>query len=93
MRGATKRQRQILSHLVGVQKRTGRSATVAEICAAFGFASSNSAHDHLRALERKGLVESLGHRGWRVTPDGLRAIGLRSCGMCDGTGMLRMGVA
>ena len=38
-----------------------------ELCAEFGWRSTGTARDHLKALERKGYVELPGRRGGRVT--------------------------
>ena len=57
MRELTPRQRQILSLLQKVIRETGMPPTRAEIAKALKFRSVNAAEDHLRALERKGVVE------------------------------------
>ena len=53
----TPRQNEIL-HLIETHvEESGFPPTRAEICAAMGFSSPNSAETHLRALERKGVIE------------------------------------
>ena len=59
MRELTPRQRQILSLIQKVINDTGMPPTRAEIARALKFRSVNAAEDHLRALERKGVIELL----------------------------------
>lgn len=59
MRDLTPRQRQILSLIQKVMRDTGMPPTRAEIAAALQFRSPNAAEEHLRALERKGMIELL----------------------------------
>lgn len=53
----TQRQAEILQLIRDSVEAEGRPPTRAEIARAFGFRSANAAEDHLRALERKGLIE------------------------------------
>jgi len=53
----TPRQRQILELIRESIDRRGMPPTRAEIARAFGFRSPNAAEEHLRALERKGMIE------------------------------------
>jgi len=53
----TPRQRQILVLIQDVISETGRPPTRAEIAQHLGFRSVNAAEDHLRALQRKGVLE------------------------------------
>ncbi len=53
----TPRQAEILQLIRDSIEVEGRPPTRAEIARAFGFRSANAAEDHLRALERKGLIE------------------------------------
>jgi repressor LexA len=55
----TPRQRQILVLIQDVINETGRPPTRAEIAQHLGFRSVNSAEEHLRALQRKGVLELL----------------------------------
>ena len=68
-------------------ERTGFPPTRAEICTAMGFSSPNAAETHLRALERKGVIEmtSGASRGIRLTqsrdtPSSLPVIGRVAAG-------------
>jgi repressor LexA len=53
----TARQRAVLDFIVECQSRTGLVPTTREIQARFGFASQTAAVNHLRALERKGVIQ------------------------------------
>ena len=53
----TKRQQEILDFVKGFIRDNQYPPTRTEISEAFGFKSTNAAEDHLRALERKGLVK------------------------------------
>ena len=56
--------------LSAVRQRVGRGQpppSYRELCAEFGWRSTGTARDHLKALERKGYVQLPGHRGGRVT--------------------------
>ena len=53
----TPRQNQILSLIQDVINETGRPPTRAEIAQYLGFRSVNAAEEHLRALQRKGVLE------------------------------------
>lgn len=57
MRELTPRQRQILTLIQKVIHETGMPPTRAEIAVALDFRSPNAAEEHLRALERKGVIE------------------------------------
>ena len=59
MRDLTPRQRQILSLIQKVMVDTGMPPTRAEIARTLKFRSVNAAEEHLRALERKGVLELL----------------------------------
>jgi repressor LexA len=59
MRELTPRQRQILSLIQKVINDTGMPPTRAELAEALAFRSPNAAEEHLRALERKGVIELL----------------------------------
>jgi repressor LexA len=73
MRELTPRQRQVLSLIQKVMHETGMPPTRAEIAKALSFRSANAAEEHLRALERKGVLELLAgtSRGIRLK-DALR---------------------
>jgi repressor LexA len=53
----TPRQAEILELIRETLEETGMPPTRDDICRAFGFASPNAAESHLRALERKGVIE------------------------------------
>lgn len=59
MHDLTSRQQQILSLIQRVIKETSLPPTRAEIAEELGFRSVNAAEEHLRALERKGVIELL----------------------------------
>ena len=59
MRELTPRQKQILSLVQKVMHDTGMPPTRAEIAHSLKFSSVNAAEEHLRALERKGVIELL----------------------------------
>jgi repressor LexA len=65
----TARQIEILRMIETHVEESGFPPTRAEICTAMGFSSPNAAETHLRALERKGVIEmtSGASRGIRVT--------------------------
>lgn len=67
----TSRQQQILELIQGVIEETGMPPTRAEIARALGFKSANAAEEHLRALQKKGMIELLpgAARGIRLTDD------------------------
>ncbi len=52
----TDRQREILDFITAYGAENGFAPTVREVAAAFGYRSPKAAHDHMRALERKGAV-------------------------------------
>ena len=53
----TKRQQLILDFVISFMKSNAFPPTRQEIADHFGFRSSNGAHEHLLALERKGLIQ------------------------------------
>lgn len=71
MSAPTPRQIEVLAFIAS---REHRPPTLREISAAFGFRSHHSAHEHLRLLKAKGLVDrgpKQTARAMRVTPLGL----------------------
>jgi len=68
----TRRQDEILALIRQYIYEEGYPPTRAEIAEAFGFRSANAAEEHLRALERKGVIELLqgSSRGIRLLEDG-----------------------
>ncbi len=59
MRELTPRQRQILQMIQEFIAETGMPPTRAEIASELGFKSANAAEEHLRALQRKGVLDLL----------------------------------
>lgn len=59
MHGLTPRQKEVLFLVQKVIRETGMPPTRAEIAKQLGFRSVNAAEEHLRALERKGVIELL----------------------------------
>jgi repressor LexA len=57
MRELTPRQKQILELIQDFIYETGMPPTRAEIAAELGFKSANAAEEHLRALQRKGVLD------------------------------------
>lgn len=57
MSDLTPRQSQILKFIQKELAATGMPPTRAEIAAAMGFKSANAAEEHLRALQRKGVID------------------------------------
>lgn len=71
MKTATPIQRKILT-LLYWQEALDRTTTVREVMEYFGFTSSNSMHEHLLRLRKKGFVTWSPHksRTLRLTPAG-----------------------
>src|SRR5579872_2195871 len=59
MSDLTSRQRQILDFIREQLEMNGMPPTRAEIAEALGFRSANAAEEHLRALQRKGVIDLL----------------------------------
>ena len=57
MDNLTPRQRQVLRFIQDALAEHGMPPTRAEIAAALGFKSANAAEEHLRALQRKGVLD------------------------------------
>ncbi len=55
----TSRQQEIVDYLKDAQRRDGLMPSTREIQHFFGFASQTAAMSHLRALERKGVIQRL----------------------------------
>lgn len=53
----TSRQQEILDFVLDSQRQNGVTPSTREIQEHFGFASQNAVMDHLRALERKGVLK------------------------------------
>ena len=80
----TNRQSEILELIRGYITEEGCPPTRAEIAATLGFRSPNAAEDHLRALERKGVIELVpgASRGIRLVDEdyGLPVVGRVAAG-------------
>ncbi len=57
MNDLTPRQYEVLNLIQRVMEETGSPPTRAEIARELGFKSVNAAEDHLKALQRKGVIE------------------------------------
>ena len=55
-RALTGRQSQVLEFIKKYQSEQGYPPTVREVAAQFGFRSPRAAHDHIKALEKKGFL-------------------------------------
>ena len=83
MEELTARQQEILRMIREFMEDSGFPPTRAEICRAMGFRSPNAAEEHLRTLERKGVIEMLAgaSRGIRLKESlGLPLIGRVAAG-------------
>ena len=83
MEPLTRRQAQILQFIQDATEGNGFPPTLVEIARAFRFRSPNAAADHLKALARKGAVETLpgASRGIRLKADtGVPLIGRVAAG-------------
>lgn len=67
----TTRQSQILSFIQSFMHENGMPPTRAEIARGLGFRSANAAEEHLRALQRKGVIDLLpgASRGIQIRDD------------------------
>ncbi|MBI5524473.1 MAG: repressor LexA [Desulfarculus sp.] len=57
-KGLTERQAQVLEFINSFLHQQGYPPTVREVAARFGFRSPRAAHDHMKALQRKGYLRS-----------------------------------
>ncbi len=57
-KGLTGRQREVLEFITRFKEDRGYPPTVREVAGHFGFKSPRAAHDHMKALERKGFLRS-----------------------------------
>jgi repressor LexA len=67
----TPRQHQVLRFIQDTLDEQGMPPTRAEIAEALGFKSANAAEEHLRALQRKGVID--------LMPGASRGIQLKDC--------------
>lgn len=86
MHDLTKRQQQILQMIQAHISQTGFPPTRTDICEYFGFRSPTAADDHLKALDRKGVIELIpgASRGIRIVEtiedEGLPLVGRVAAG-------------
>jgi repressor LexA len=73
MRPLTARQAEILALIQDFMEQSGFPPTRAEIAEKLGFKSANAAEEHLRALERKGILD--------ILPGASRGIQLKQAGL------------
>lgn len=52
----TDKQKELYTYLEDLQRTGEPTPSISEICRHFGFRSTRSARDHLKALERKGVI-------------------------------------
>ena len=71
------KQEQIFNFLVDFNEEHGFPPTIRELCAYFGFKSLNTAHFHLRALEKKGYIQIHPGKGRGITLPGARPLSER----------------
>lgn len=73
----TDRQRVVLRFVHAHTVTHGNPPTLREIGAELGIRSTNGVNDHIRALERRGLIvrRDMITRSIRITVEGLRALG------------------
>ncbi|MBK7728673.1 MAG: transcriptional repressor LexA [Gammaproteobacteria bacterium] len=79
----TDRQNQVLELIRGYIDNTGYPPTRADIARELGFRSPNAAEEHLRALERKGMIEMTAgaSRGIRLSGEsGIPVVGRVAAG-------------
>jgi repressor LexA len=62
MNELTKKQQQILNFIQKSQQTVGVTPSLREIAAHFGFRSMSSAVDHVRLIQKKGLLEGDSHK-------------------------------
>ncbi len=71
------KQEQVLKFLVDFNTEHGFPPTIRELCHYFGFKSLNTAHFHLRSLEKKGYIQVHRGKGRGVTLPGARPLSER----------------
>jgi repressor LexA len=86
MRDLTDRQREVLAFIAQSTRNTGYPPTIREIGEHLSIRSTNGVNDHLKALERKGLIErdESKSRAMQVTGPGMQSLGLTSTGRASG---------
>lgn len=77
MEGLSRKQERVLEFLVNFNEEHGFPPTIRELCHYFGFKSLNTAHFHLRSLEKKGYIEVHSGKGRGITLPGARPLSER----------------
>jgi repressor LexA len=77
MENLSRKQEQVLEFLVNFNTEHGFPPTIRELCHYFGFKSLNTAHFHLRSLEKKGYIEVHPGKGRGITLPGARPLSER----------------
>ena len=83
-RGLTDRQGQVLGFINDYRQQQGYPPTVREVADHFGFRSPRAAHDHIKALERKGFLRSAPGRSRALevlVPQGIPVLGRIAAGL------------
>jgi repressor LexA len=77
MENLSRKQEQVLEFLVNFNTEHGFPPTIRELCQHFGFKSLNTAHFHLRSLEKKGYIQVHPGKGRGITLPGARPLSER----------------
>lgn len=77
MESLSSKQEQVLEFLINFNTEHGFPPTIRELCQHFGFKSLNTAHFHLRSLERKGYIQVHPGKGRGITLPGARPLSER----------------
>ena len=77
MESLSGKQEQVLEFLINFNTEHGFPPTIRELCQHFGFKSLNTAHFHLRSLERKGYIQVHPGKGRGITLPGARPLSER----------------
>lgn len=76
MQTTTSRQVEILQLFAQRAEERLPAPTLRELCQIFGWRSTGTPRDHIRALARQGLLERIHHgsRNWRLSASGLELV-------------------
>ena len=77
MESLSGKQEQVLEFLINFNTEHGFPPTIRELCRHFGFKSLNTAHFHLRSLEKKGYIQVHPGKGRGITLPGARPLSER----------------
>jgi repressor LexA len=77
MENLSSKQERVLEFLVNFNTEHGFPPTIRELCQHFGFKSLNTAHFHLRSLEKKGYIQVHPGKGRGITLPGARPLSER----------------